>query len=295
MKSLNAAFREDSDQLVSLQKQLGFDHVSDGQFSLAWQDFLRPITDGVEGIRKGALVRWYNTNTFYYTPIIKDEIRSDGKAVLRRIEKRHLDSGSSFKVILPDPLTLTELADDRFYGNKEKLLFAFADNVLREEVRRLSKSGVKYIQFSSPALVARFREPPLSRDELKQAGEAVGASLRGSSARSGFHTFFGDASPYIPWIFDSIPTDDIGFDFSQTDPESLTPSKKGIIAGVADARSSYLESVGEMERKVAVIAERTGSRSITLSPSSDLRYIPREVADAKLKRLSKLREKLEDS
>jgi 5-methyltetrahydropteroyltriglutamate--homocysteine methyltransferase len=240
-------------------------------------------------------VRWYNTNTFYYTPIIKDEIRSDGKVILRRIEKRRLNGGTSFKVILPDPLTFAELADDRFYGNKEKLLFAFADNVLKEEVRHLGKNGVKYIQFSSPGLVARFREAPLSKDGLKQAGEAVRASLRGSSVRSGFHTFFGDASPYIPELFDAIPTDDIGFDFSQTDPESLSPSRKGIIAGVADGRSSYLESVKEMESKVGVIEERSGSKVITLSPSCDLRYVPRAVADAKLKRLSKLKEKLEDN
>jgi methionine synthase II (cobalamin-independent) len=288
--TLNAAFRSDSDSLVALQKEAGADYLSDGQFTTGWQDFLRPLTNGLEGVKKGAMVRWYNTNTFYYTQIITGPLSGNGNAFWSKVERRFLKQGK-FRVSIPDPLTLSELAEDHHYGSREKLLFAYAD-VLNKELLTLEKNGVSYVQFSSPALVARFTQKAISKDGLGQLGEAVRSAVKGVSLRTGFHTIFGDASHYIPDIFDAIHTDDIGFDFTQTDPDSLSPTKKGIIAGVADARTTYLESVEELKGNVEKVLDRTGTKKITLAPSSDLRYVPRVSADAKLRRLGELKREL---
>ena len=290
--TLNAAFRADCDALISLQKEVGADYLTDGQLTTGWQDFLRPLTNGLEGVKKGAMVRWYNTNTFYYTPIITGPISGNGNALWSKVERRFLKQGR-FRISVPDPLTLSESAEDHHYGSREKLLFAYAD-VLNRELRTLEKNGVSYVQFSSPALVARFREKAVSKDGLGQLGEAIRTTTRGVSLRTGFHMIFGDASHYIPDIFDSIPTDEIGFDFTQTDPDSLSPTKKGIIAGISDARTTYLESPEELRGKVEQVLDRTGSKKITIAPSSDLRYIPRVSADAKLKRLGELKIELGD-
>jgi 5-methyltetrahydropteroyltriglutamate--homocysteine methyltransferase len=286
-KRLNAAFKEDVASLVSLQKQAGADYISDGQISVAWQDFLTPFTSGFAGVKKGPMLRWYNTNTFYQAPVVHGEISSSGQVLWRRVDRRAVRAGA-FRIALPDPLTFSELAEDAYYHDAEDLQFAYAE-ALNAELRTLEKNGVDYFQFSSPALVARFRGKPITRDKLGQLGEAIRTSLRGTKARTGFHTFFGDASPYLPEIFDLLPADDIGFDFTQTDPEALSETGKGIIAGVADARSTYLESVGELKEKVELIASRTGTRSITLAPSCDLRYIPRVAADDKLRQLGALK------
>ncbi len=289
--SLSAAFREDCDELVDLQRKAGADYISDGQLTTAWQDFLRPITNGFAGVKKGAMVRWYNTNTFYYTPIVEGEISSDGQAIWKKLEHRFV-KGGKLRVAVPDPLTFAELAEDRYYGEGEdKLLFAYAE-ALNAEVRTLEKKGVSYVQFSSPALVARFRKKPLSEEGLERVGEAIRVAKKGTSVRTGFHTYFGDASPYIPQIFDLIPTNDIGLDFTQTDADALTPTTKGIIAGVSDARTTYLEGVEELKDHVQTIIERTGSRRVTLAPSADLRYIPRVSADEKLRRLGALKQEL---
>ena len=284
---LAAAFRDDTASLVRLQKETGADYVTDGQMTTAWQDSLRPITGGFSGVKRGAMVRWYNTNTFFQTPVIDGPISSDGNAIWKKLEHRFVREGR-FRVSLPDPLTLSELSEDGYYHDREKAMFAFADT-LNGELRTLEKNGVEYVQLSSPALVARFRGKPLDRSSLKLVGEAVRTTIRGVSIKTGFHTFFGDATAYIPELFDAIPTTDIGFDFTQTDPESLTGTRRGIIAGVADARTTYLESVEDLKAKAELVADRTGSRSITLAPSSDLRYIPRISADEKLTRLGALK------
>ena len=294
--SLKAAFREDCDNLVELQRQSGADYISDGQFTTAWQDPFSPVTSGFVGLRKGAMVRWYNTNTFYYAPIIEGAISSDGLAFWKKIERRYAKT-RRLRLAIPDPLTFSEIAVDRHYessegdGGKDRILFAYAD-ALNAELRTLERNGVSYVQFSCPALVARFREKPVSKDRLTQLGEAIRAAKKGTSIRTGFHTYFGDASPYLPAIFDSIPVDDIGFDFTQTDPASLSRTRKGIIAGVADARTTYLEGLGELGDRVETVLEKTGSKRITLAPSSDLRYIPRVSGDEKLRRLGELKEEL---
>ncbi len=288
--ALSAAFRTDCDSLVALQSEVGADYISDGQLGTGWQDFLRPLTNGLHGVKKGAMVRWYNTNTFYYTPVVSGPISSKGGAVWGKLERRHVKKGR-FRVAIPDPLTFSDLAEDRHYDSKEKLLFAYSD-ALRDELRSLSENGVAYVQFSSPALVARFRDRAVTKDRLGQLGEAIRSATRGVSVRTGFHTMFGDASHYVPDIFDAIPTDDIGFDFTQTDPASLSGTKKGIIAGIADARSTYLESIEELYEKVEQVIDTTGSKTVTIAPSSDLRFIPRVSADEKLRRLGALKREL---
>lgn len=290
-RALKAAFRSDYESLVRLQEELGADYISDGQLTDGWQDFLRPFTNGLEGVKKGAMVRWYNTNTFYYTPIIEGPMSGDGTAVWNKVEGRFIKEGK-LRVAIPDPLTFAELAEDHHYGSRERVMFAYSD-VLKQELKTLQSHGVSYVQFSSPALVARFREKPVTKQQLGQLGESIRSAVRGLTMRTGFHTFFGDASHSIPEVFDAIPTDDIGFDFTQTDPGSLSATKKGIIAGVADARSTYLESVAELREKVKVAVEKTGTKRLTLAPSSDLRYIPRVSADEKLRRLAALKKDLE--
>jgi len=289
--TLKESFDKDCESLVELQRHVGAEYITDGQITLAWQDLFRPISSGFEGLEPGPMVRWFNTNTFFYTPIVKGPISSDGKVLSKVIQSRFVDHGSSLKIILPDPLTFSELAEDRHYGSKEKLRFAYAD-ALRGELRTLSSLGVKYVQFSAPSLVYRLKQKPFSRAELGQLGEAVRSSLRGVSLRSGFYPFFGDASPYLPELFDAIPTDDVGVDLTQTDDSSLSPTKKRVIAGLVDSRTTYLEDMESLAARVEGAVERTGTKTLTLAPSSDLRYIPRVSADEKLELLGRLRARL---
>jgi len=289
--TLKESFDKDCDAVVELQKRVGADYITDGQITLAWQDLFRPISSGFEGLEPGPMVRWFNTNTFFYTPMVKGAISSDGKVLSKAIERRFVNHGSSLKIILPDPLTFAELAEDRHYGSKEKLQFAYAD-AIRGELRGLSSLGVKYVQFSAPSLVYRLKQKPFSRADLKQLGEAVRSALKGVSLRSGFYPSFGDASPHLPELFDLIPTDDVGLDLTQTDDSSLSATDKGIIAGIADSRTTYLEDVESLASRVADVVERTGTKRLTLSPSADLRYIPRVSADEKLELLGRLRARM---
>lgn len=284
---LEVRFAKDVAGLVSLQGQLGFDYLSDGQLSMWWQDIFRPFTENVRGLRKGPLMRWYNTNTFYYAPVVEERLHSDGGALEGKIDATVLASGKG-RIALPDPLTFLDCCEDKRYVRREKLMLAYCDRVLGPTLRRLSKKGLSYVQFSAPALVARFRREKVGSDELSLLGEGLRSALKGTTLSSGYHTFFGDAAPYLPRLFDVIPTNDLGFDLSETDPARIDGDrKKGVIAGAADSRNSYVESPAELAKKVEVLKDRF--KRVTLSPSADLQHVPRPVADEKLKNLARAR------
>ena len=288
---LASYFNADCDSIVNLQSKAGVKYATDGQLTLAWQDLFRPISKGFDGLEPGPMVRWFNTNTFFFTPIVKGAISSDGKVLSKAIERRFVNKRADFKIIIPDPLTFSELADDKHYKNKEKLLFAYSD-ALNGELRSLSSLGVRYVQFSAPSLVYRLKQKPFSRSDLKQLGEAIRTALKGVSARSGFYPFFGDASPYLPELFDFIPSDDVGVDLTQTDESALGPTSKGIIAGIVDSRTTYQEDAAALASRIKDVVNRTGTKTLTIAPSADLRFIPRVSADEKLALLGRIRNKV---
>ncbi len=114
--------------------------------------------------------------------------------------------------------------------------------------------------------------------------------MKGSRIRTAYQTFFGDAEPYFSFLLDSVPTDDIGLDLTETEASGITPTSKGLVAGVADARSSFVEEPKQLVNRLGDLPSKT--KALTLAPSCDLRYVPREVADQKLRNLARARKAL---
>ena len=284
-EQLSRRLEEDVAQLVSLQRTIGFEFISDGQLTTRWQDIFTPITSWAEGIKKGPLVRWFNTNTFYYVPVVDGALSIDGAKA--RLTEERLLAGSPSKAVLPDPLTFADCADDRLYGSSERLMFAYSDGILRPLLKALESSGVGYVQFSAPSLVARFRGEGFGQDVLSQVAEALRSGLKGCHVRTSYHTFFGDSSQHLPFLLDAFPTDDVGVDLSETDPSDVGHTEKGLVAGAANARSSYVETPAEIARRVRPLLDKT--KRLVLSPSCDLMFVPRTIADEKLKNLARAR------
>src|ERR1700733_2914313 len=73
-ETLDSTFEVDAKDLVKLQLESGITRVSDGQ--LLWQDFIRPFSEGLVGLKGGAdLSRWFDTNSFYRKPSVVKKIK----------------------------------------------------------------------------------------------------------------------------------------------------------------------------------------------------------------------------
>jgi methionine synthase II (cobalamin-independent) len=171
---------------------------------------------------------------------------------------------------------------------------AFAD-ALALELVDLAAAGCPFIQVDEDAAVSIGPDPAeqaLFRDAqarlldgLGRTGDRPHLSLAisgGNADRAGAETIF--AAPYDSHLFDLIAGPD------NWRLITTAPAERGIILGVADARSAQVD---EPEVIVWAVAYASASRGrgearIGIAPSGSLAGLPRGAARAKIERLGEI-------
>ena len=186
------------------------------------------------------------------------------------------------KAVIPGPVTFARLSVDEHYSNHENFTLAIA-SVLAQEAFELAAAGARHIQIDEPALL----EAPEDLDLARRALDLITRDLQG--VETILATYFGDAKRLGPELFE-LPADAFGLDLV-AGPENRgliedLPLGKGVQAGVVDARNTRLEDVDDLARTIGSLAEAVGDDRLRVSPSCGLEFLPRDRAEAKLKRLS---------
>jgi 5-methyltetrahydropteroyltriglutamate--homocysteine methyltransferase len=292
-EELEKAFREATIKAIEAQLSAGLSYITDGM--LKWQDLLRPFTENLEGIKAGALARWFNNNTFYRKPIVQSEIRHKKAIVPELTYMEYLPKGVPWKAILPAPYTLARLSENKFYKNEGELMFSYAD-VLKIEIESLTGMGFKYVQLSDPALVYNPLKEPVSGDTLADVKEALKIVVKNGNVRTCLQTFFGDFSQILPEALD-FPVDDLGIDLYETSLEKLEEHafNKGVALGLVDARSSLIEDENELFTVAKELIESiypSKIHDVFICPNCDLEFLPWERAEEKIRVISRVAKRL---
>ena len=275
----------DTLELVTLQDDSGFETFSDGAF--AWQDQLRPVVESLEGVTTGTRYdRWFDTNTFYKKPTIV------GKIGVRTFEPKNfvrtdlLARTKGWKVALPGPYTFSELSENLHYANQSDLLSAVAV-AEHDIIKRLKDAGVSRFQLSEPCLVYRpYREQELSKAELDNALTALRKTVDGIPAKFSVQTYFGDATTILPDLL-KLPVDTIGIDLFETDYSKLKiETTKKLALGIIDGRESNAENPKWIAETATRVSKHIVGGDVVLVPNSDLKFVPRKVADVKARALA---------
>jgi methionine synthase II (cobalamin-independent) len=285
LETVNKQIEQDTVALVKLQEDSGFETFSDGSF--AWQDQLRPIVESLEGVTTGTRYdRWFDTNTFYKKPTIAGRISVHAFEPKNFIRTDLLPRTKGWKVTLPGPYTFSELSENLHYANQSDLLSAVAA-AEHEIIKKLKDAGVSRFQLSEPCLVYRpYREQAQGNAELDNALAAIQKTVDGIQAKFSVHTYFGDATSLLPNLL-KLPVDTVGIDLFETDYSKLKiETTKKLALGIIDGR----ESNPEDPRWIAETATRASKHVIggdtVLVPNSDLKFVPRKVADVKARALA---------
>lgn len=270
--------REDITSLARLQLEEGFGYLSDGL--LNWQDIFRPFVEAWGGMSPGGLTRWFDNNTFFRQPVIDGEL--EARPLSEHYFRFDLTSlGKRLKAVLPGPYTFMKLAENRHYAGPSDVLVSIARGML-EVCKRLAAQGYAHLQFNEPCLVV---DPP--PEELWSEIEAAYAVLRASTpVELSVHLFFGPAAPSAQHLLD-LPVDTLGIDIYEEDLEALrqVDFDKGVACGCVDARNSLLESPEEIVRVASRVQDYLSPPTLILCPNADLEYLPRDVAEGKLRAL----------
>ena len=135
---------------VKLQEDAGIDIVTDGE--QARQHFVHGFLEKIEGIDFAHKVEMGIRKDRYKAMVpqvvaplmLKGRVHADEARVARTHTTRKL------KFTLPGPMTIADTVADKYYGDKVKMAFAFAE-LLNNEARALQADGVDVIQFDEPA------------------------------------------------------------------------------------------------------------------------------------------------
>src|SRR6266540_2057622 len=247
---LREAEREVSKAVLREQNEAGIDVVTDGQ--IGWYDSQSHIARGLGGVEVDGLVRYFDTNTYYRQPVVRDAVAWKQPILVDEWTFAQEHSRAPVKAVLTGPLTL-------------------------------AKGGAAHIQIDEPALTRYPADLSLAIEGLERI-----RPRKGSSALTLF-TYFGDvAKGYRDLI--GAPADLFGFDLVQGAATWSAIAKHGaekpLVLGVIDARNTKREEPEAVAKKVLELSDAVDLESSYLSPSNGLEFLPRDRAREKLRILS---------
>lgn len=261
-EAVDRQYASDLEQLVAVQMEAGLDLLTDGM--LRWQDLFRPLVEESDGLERGALTRFLDTNTFYRAPAAAGA----EPRLSRPLDERYVAPLPGLRLVtLPSPYALS-----RGTGLTPREL---AKGVLRPVLERIEAD---LIVLSEPFLTAE-QDPDVAAldDALRELSGGPPVVLQ---------LTFGDASPFLQHLAE-LPVKGIGIDFYAT-PIGAMPGgfNKLLLAGVIDARNSVLEDPGEIATFVNRLRDRIAGE-VALVPNGDLQFVSEPIAREKLARLGR--------
>ena len=265
-------------EVIAEQQAAGIDIVTDG--AVRWDDLITPFARNMAGFEIGGLLRFFDNNVYYRRPVCTGPIDWRGPASVEAYRFARSVATVPVKAVIPGPVTFARLSVDEHYSNHENFTLAIA-SVLAQEAFELAAAGARHIQIDEPALL----EAPEDLDLARRALDLITRDLQG--VETILATYFGDAKRLGPELFE-LPADAFGLDLV-AGPENrglIEDLGKGVQAGVVDARNTRLEDVDDLARTIGSLAEAVGDDRLRVSPSCGLEFLPRDRAEAKLKRLS---------
>ena len=274
-------------QVIREQVAAGVDLVTDGQ--IHWDDGQTRFAEGLDGFGTTGLIRYFDNNTYYRRPVVKGPVHRRGHIVLDEFTFARDVSPVPVKAVLTGPYTLAALSVDEHYGDRGALVRDLA-TALNEEARDLVAAGAAVVQFDEPALARVPGSPP---GELSLFASAAPLLVDGLTATTVLQTYFGDVAGHGPGFFD-LPFEVFGLDLvagaANREVIGGFPPDRVLSAGIVDARNTRLEETVELAMEIERLLAITGPDRLWISPSCGLEFLPREAAEAKLRRLSEARD-----
>ncbi|MEM0089877.1 MAG: hypothetical protein QXP86_03150 [Nitrososphaerota archaeon] len=274
-QALDDLIRKEAEENIKVQLENEFTVIIDGM--LNWHDLLRPFTERLSGVEVGGLARWFDNNAFYKQPVIVGKVERT-RPILEDMLFYDLVPPKRLKVIIPDPYTFLKLSVNKSYRRFEDLVYDVAE-AMAEEIRALP---AVHVQLTAPSLVYE----KLPKVEIELAMNAVDIIRRRYGGMLSIHTCFGRVGNAMPELLD-FPVDMIGVDMTVTPFKDLKEYDftKILGMGCVDARNTVLETPDEIVSSVMKVLSETSVKQVYVNPSSGLEFLPKDVANIKIRNI----------
>jgi len=272
---------------IKAQEQAGLDIITDGEIRReSYSNRFATALEGVDIDNPGsALDRSGHPNP---VPRVVGRIRRKHAVQVDDLLflKRH--THRKVKVTVPGPFTMAQQAQIDYYdGSREQAALDYAGAV-NEEIRDLFAHGADIVQLDEPYMQAR-------PDDARAYGlKALNRALEGVTGTVAVHICFGYAAiihsrpsgySFLPELADctcsqvSIETAQSNLDCSVL---GKLPNKK-ILLGVLDLSDMNAETPLLVAARIRRALPYIDPRNVIVAPDCGMKYLPRDVADAKLR------------
>jgi 5-methyltetrahydropteroyltriglutamate--homocysteine methyltransferase len=271
---------------VRAQEEAGLDVVTDGEIRReSYSNHFATALDGVDIDNPGeALDRSGHPNP---VPRVVGPVRRPGPIQRPDLEFLKAHTDRTVKVTVPGPFTMSQQAQDDYYGDPRALALAYAEAV-NQEVRDLFAAGADVVQLDEPYMQAR-PEPARAYGLA-----ALNRALDGVTGTTAVHICFGYAAiihdrpsgySFLPELAD-CSCDQVSIETAQSnlDPSVLAAlAGKTIILGVLDLSTPDVESPAVVAGRVRRALPYVDAERVVLAPDCGMKYLPRASADGKMR------------
>jgi 5-methyltetrahydropteroyltriglutamate--homocysteine methyltransferase len=267
------------------QERAGLDIVTDGEMRReSYSNRFATALEGVDIDNPGtALDRSGHPNP---VPRIVGPVRRRHPVEVRDVQFLRANTNRAIKMTVPGPFTMSQQAQDDFYGDPEKAALDYAAAV-NDEIKDLFAAGADIVQIDEPYMQAR-------PEKARQYGlKALNRALEGVKGTTAVHICFGYAAiihqrpsgySFLPELEGSL-AHQVSIETAQASLDTSVlkqlPSKT-IMLGVLDLSDMKIESAETVAARIRRALPHVPAKRIVLAPDCGLKYLPREVAFGKM-------------
>jgi 5-methyltetrahydropteroyltriglutamate--homocysteine methyltransferase len=284
---------QDDATIVAIRdmERAGIDIITDGE--IRRESYSNRFATALEGIDidKPGQVKARSGNE---TPVprVVSKIRRKGPVEVRDMRFLRANTSHPAKITLPGPFTMSQQAINEFYKDADEMVMDYAVAV-NQEAKDLVAAGADIIQLDEPWL----RQDPDAAKRI--AVKAINRALEGIKVPTIVHLCFGYAA-LVPG-----ETKPVGYSFlpqladttaEQISIEAAQPkldlgvlkelSGKKVLLGVLDLADKQAETPQVVAERIRAGLKHVAADKLVPAPDCGMKYMPRELAFAKLKALA---------
>jgi 5-methyltetrahydropteroyltriglutamate--homocysteine methyltransferase len=270
---------------IRAQEEAGLDIVTDGEIRReSYSNRFATALEGIDVDHPGtALDRSGHPNP---VPRIVGPIRRTRPIEVDDVRFLRAHTTRPIKITVPGPFTMSQQAQNDHYASDAAAAMDYAIAV-NAEVRDLFAAGADIVQLDEPYLQAR-------PERARQYGlEALNRALEGITGTTAVHICFGYAAiiherptgySFLPELAGcscrqvSIETAQSGLDCAVL---ATLPGKQ-IMVGCLDLDDTAVETPDTVVARIRRALAHVAPENVILAPDCGMKYLPRDVAFAKL-------------
>jgi len=278
---------QDDATLIAIrdQERAGLDIITDGEMRReSYSNRFATALEGVDIDNPGtALDRSGHPNP---VPRVTGKIRRKHPVEVRDVQFLRANTDRAIKITVPGPFTMSQQAQNDFYTDEQELVLDYAAAV-NAEIKDLFAAGADIVQIDEPYMQAR----PAKARQFGVAG--LNAALDGVKGTTAVHICFGYAAiiherpegySFLPELANTAVSQ-VSIETAQSSLDCKvleTLPGKTIILGVLDLSDMTIEAPETVAARIRRALPYVPADRIVLAPDCGLKYLPRQVAYAKM-------------